>query len=59
MSTTMDDIKDHGPAHHHDHIDRSGPPLVAMEDISTTPRLISIPAKWWPCSAITAPASRP
>ena len=34
MSTTMDDIKDHGPAHHHDHIDRSGPPLVAMEDIS-------------------------
>ena len=34
MSTTMDEIKDHGPAHHADDVDRSGAPLVAMEDIS-------------------------
>ncbi|MEN3792408.1 ATP-binding cassette domain-containing protein [Fulvimarina sp. MAC3] len=34
MSTTMEDIKDHGAAHHPDDVDRSGPALVAMDDIS-------------------------
>ena len=34
MSTTMQEITDHGRGHHHDTVDRSGAPLVAMEDIS-------------------------
>ncbi|MBO0903500.1 sugar ABC transporter ATP-binding protein [Jiella sp. MQZ13P-4] len=34
MSATMEDIRDHGRGHHHDDVDRSGAPLVAMEDIS-------------------------
>ena len=34
MSTTMDAITDHGPAHHHSTVDRSGTPLIDMRDIS-------------------------
>ena len=34
MSTTMDAITDHGRAHHHSTVDRSGTPLIDMRDIS-------------------------
>ena len=34
MSTTMDSIADHGRAHHHSDVDRTGTPLIDMRDIS-------------------------
>ena len=34
MSTTMDQIVDHGPGHHHANVDRSGTALIDMRDIS-------------------------
>ena len=35
MSTTMDSIADHGRAHHHSDVDRTGTPLIDMRAVCT------------------------